>query len=87
MTTTLTAPDWLAHHGCGLRLAPNGHNWLVMINDSPQYVLCVAPAKGSFTCGVTQSVSGKRVDSGKIWPTEDAALQGGLEDLRANLGW
>jgi hypothetical protein len=85
MTTTL--PDWLARHGCNLRIAPNGRDHLVLINDSPQYILTVVPAKGHFACSVIQSVNGKRVDSGKVWPEADAALQGGFEDLRTHLGW
>jgi hypothetical protein len=35
-----------------------------------------------------QSVNARRVDDGKgNYPTADAALAGGLEQLRAALGW
>ncbi len=84
---TTTVPDWLSRHGCDLRAGLNGQRWLVILGGSPQYILAVLPAKGGFSCGVSQSVNGKRVDSGKVWPTPEAALECGLEDLRANLGW
>ncbi len=82
-----TSPDWLVRHGCALRPGLNGSRWLIMMGDSPQYTLSIVPAKGTYSCAISQSVNGKRVDSDKVWPTAEGALEGGLDDLRAHLGW
>jgi hypothetical protein len=42
---------------------------------------------GKFGCSVTQTVNGKRLDSGASYATLEDALRGGLEDLRKALGW
>ena len=84
---TATLPEWLAVHGGELRRGPDDFTWLVMLGGSQQYRAVVAPAKGRFACAVTQMVSGKRLDKGAEFPTPDAALQGGLADLRDALGW
>lgn len=83
----MTAPDWLKARDGDLRCAPNGRTWLVMLSGTPQYKLTPAPAEGKHTCEVLQSVNQKRVDKGLVYPTADAALNGGLDELRAALGW
>jgi hypothetical protein len=83
----MTAPDWLTVRGGGLVKGLDDRTWMVMIEGGPQYRVEVAPAKGQFTAVVIQSNNGKRLDEGKIYPTADAALAGGLEELRGNLGW
>ena len=47
----------------------------------------VLPAKGQYTCAILQTNNGKRLDEGKVYPSNDAALAGGLDELRARLGW
>ena len=87
MTTTFAAPDWIARRDGELRRGIGELTWLVLFGGSPQYRLVVAPAKGKFTCAVTETVSGKRLDRGTDFADADAALQGGLEELRQALGW
>lgn len=82
-----TVPDWLTLHDGSLRRGLNGDPVLVMLGGEPQYRLDVRPAAGTFTCAVTQTVNGRRLDDGTTYPTPDAALAGGLEQLRTNLGW
>jgi hypothetical protein len=85
----VTTPEWLTRHGCELRpiLRGNGKAWAVFCNDEPNYLLELVPVAGKFGCKVTQTNNGRRLDGGASHPTEDEALQGGLEDLRKALGW
>ncbi len=84
---TLTTPDWLARHDGELRRGLGSFTWLVLLSGSPQYRLDVVPAKGRFSCAVTQTVNGKRLDPGTACPTTLDALNAGLEKLRESLGW
>jgi hypothetical protein len=59
----------------------------VMLGNQPQYKLEARPAAGTFTCAVSQTINGRRLDDGATYPTKDAALAGGLEQLREKLGW
>jgi hypothetical protein len=70
-----------------LRPGPIDSTWLLLLNGSLVYKAVVAPAKGKFACVVTQTNNGKRLDKGADFPTADAALAGGLSDLREALGW
>jgi hypothetical protein len=83
----ITTPDWLMEHGGSLAPAYDGRTWLVLLNGSPQYKLTPVPANGRFTCQVVQTVNGKRLDKGTTYATTDDAVRGGLEELRAALGW
>ena len=83
----LTVPDWLALHGGELRLGKDALSASVYFAGQLQYVLVPVPAQGKHACRVTQTVNGKRLDSGAAYATSDAAFQGGLEDLRKSLGW
>jgi hypothetical protein len=80
-------PDWLGRHGGQLQEANAGPYWLVLLDDEPQYRLTPVPAAGKHSCLVTQTVNGRRLDSGGTYPTLEDALRGGLEDLRKSLGW
>ena len=83
----MTAPDWLtARHG-GLVKGIDEQTLLVTLNGNPMWRLDVAPSKGKYTCAVLQTNSGKRLDEGKEYPTREAAFAGGLDELRAKLGW
>jgi hypothetical protein len=83
----MTPPDWLtARHG-GLKRGLSDNVLFVSLGGEPQWRLDALPARGRFTCAVIQTNNGKRLDGGKDYPTREAALAGGLEELRAHLGW
>jgi hypothetical protein len=83
----LTTPDWLQRHGGELRATSLAQTWVVLLGGEAQYRLVTVPADGKHACQVTQTVNGRRLDSGATFATVDEALQGGLEDLRKSLGW
>ncbi len=83
----MTVPDWLQLHGGNLRPGLNENVWTVVIGTNPQYKLTAGPASGQYTCVVTQTNNGKRLDSGVKYPSPQIALQGGLQELRTKLGW
>jgi hypothetical protein len=83
----MTAPDWLTTRDGGLAKGLKEDVFLVTLNGHPQYRLDALPAKGKYTCAVIQTNNGKRLDGGVEYPTRDAALAGGLEELRGRLGW
>jgi hypothetical protein len=84
---TPTPPDWLVKHAGTLQPAAGGMGCMVYFAGEPQYFVLPLPAKGRFTKQVTQTVNGKRLESGTIYATEEEAVRGGLEDLRGVLGW
>lgn len=88
MTATApTAPDWLTRRQGAVKSVVNGNTWAVTINSEPLYRLFVTPAAGRFTCVITQTNNGRRLDGGKAYASVEAALAGGLEELRERLGW
>jgi hypothetical protein len=87
MTTTEITPEWLARRNGELHRGVNADTWLVLLDGSPNYKLFVTPAKGKFSCVVTQTNNGKRLDKALEYLSIDAALAGGLEELRQVLGW
>jgi hypothetical protein len=82
-----TVPDWLRLRDGSLKPGVRDQIVYVMVGDRPDYRLDVRPAGGTFTCAVTQTVNGRRLDDPTTYPTADAALAGGLDQLRAKLGW
>ena len=84
---TATTPEWLAQRGVRLQASQDGQSWLVYLGPEPQYLLQAVPVKGQYGCRITQTINGRRLDSGAVYPTLDAALQGGLDELRKALGW
>jgi hypothetical protein len=80
-------PEWLTLRGCTLKPSANGQSWTVFVSNRPDYTLVPVPAGGEFACKVTQTINGKRMDKGGKYPTLESAAQGGLDDLRAALGW
>jgi hypothetical protein len=83
----LARPDWLAQRGGDLKLAGDGHTWLVMFDGGPQYAVEPVPVQGKFGGVIKQTTSGKRIECTAIYPTEEQAVRGALEDLRKSLGW
>jgi hypothetical protein len=87
MTTALTTPDWLALRDGGLKPGLRDNTLFVMVGGQPQYRLDARPAEGKHICHVTQTINGRQLGDGTTYPDRDAALAGGLEQLRAKLGW
>jgi hypothetical protein len=59
----------------------------VTIGGQPHYRLDVRPAGGKYTCAVTQTENGRRLDAQATFNSIETALEGGLNDLRSKLGW
>jgi hypothetical protein len=59
----------------------------VLIGGEPQYRLTARPADGKFACEILQTVNSRRLDTAKEYASVQEALSGGLEELRAKLGW
>jgi hypothetical protein len=83
----VNAPEWLTKHGGELRASADGHSWMVYFAGKLQYVIVPTPAGGKHACKVTQTINGKRLDSGATYPSVEDAARGGLEDLRKAMGW
>ncbi len=83
----VATPDWLTQRGCALEKTNAGPGWIVLLGRQPQYRLLVRPAGGRFSCEVTETNNGKRLDRGGVAASADEALAAGLEDLRQALGW
>jgi hypothetical protein len=83
----MTIPEWLAKREGALRPGLSDSIFLVVLNGHPQYKISAVPAAGKFSCAITQTNNGKRLDSGKTYPSKDEALKGALEELRTKLGW
>ncbi len=83
----MNVPDWLKLRDGNLRPGLNDTTWLVLLNEHPQYRLVTKPANGNFTCSITQTNNGKRLDGGLTYQTSNAAFTGGLQELREKLGW
>lgn len=86
---SVATPDWLKQRTGELREASGSAyaTWFVVFDRQPEYRLNPIPAGGKFACHVVQSRNGKRLDQGGVFPSQDDALRGGLEDLRKALGW
>ncbi len=84
---TATTPDWLAQRGVHVQESKDGLSWLVYLGNEPQYLLMAVPVKGQFGCRITQTINGRRLDSGNTYNSVDEALHGGLDELRKALGW
>jgi hypothetical protein len=83
----MTVPDWLTARNGGLRSGLSDNVLVVTLDGHPLWRLDALPARGKFTVAVLQTNSGQRLDAGKGYPTREAALAGGLEELRTRLGW
>ncbi len=84
----MNVPDWLAVRSATLKPGVRLETTFVMLEGDPQFKLEVRPAAGTFACTVSNTVNGKRLDDPKAtYPTADAAVAGGLEQLRTALGW
>jgi hypothetical protein len=84
---TATTPDWLSQRGVELKEGGDGRSWLLYLGAEPQYYLLATPAGGKFSCRITQTVNGKRLDGSATYGSIREALAGGLASLRDQLGW
>ena len=84
---TATTPDWLTRRGVHLQESKGDRSWLIYLGQEPQYLLLPVPVKGQYGCRITQTINGRRLDGGATYTSVEAALQGGLEELRKALGW
>ena len=82
-----TVPEWLSRRDGSLKPGTDPRTAHVLIGGQPHYRLDARPAGGRFVCLVTQTVNGRQLGDGTLFDTADAALAGGLEQLRAKLGW
>jgi len=83
----ITVPDWLMTRNCTLKPGIDGLSWFVCLGAAPQYEVTPLPVQGKFGCEIRQTVNGRRLDKGSVYTSEQEALQGGLNELRAALGW
>lgn len=83
----VSTPSWLTQRAGELRLSKDGRSCSVYFAGQLQYLLLPVPAKGKYTCRITETVNGRRLDEGRVYTTAEEALQGGLEELREKLGW
>jgi hypothetical protein len=83
----MTAPEWLTKRAGALQPGLDSQTWLVTFDGHPLYRLFATTAKGKFTCAITQMNNAQRLDGGKTYPTIEATLTGGLDELRERLGW
>ncbi|MBL8798277.1 MAG: hypothetical protein JNM56_30565 [Planctomycetia bacterium] len=86
-TATLSPPDWLTLRQGSLKPHYDGQSWAVIFDDEPQYLLTPVPAKGKHAVRIKQTINGKPILCDEVYPSDQAALSGGLETLRKSLGW
>ncbi|MFO0935089.1 MAG: hypothetical protein U0798_01055 [Gemmataceae bacterium] len=80
-------PEWLKIRDGQITGGLRSDTVYISVAGRPQYRLDARPAKNQFVCSVTQTVNGKRLDDKDGYPTAEAALIGGLDQLRTKLGW
>jgi hypothetical protein len=84
----MTMPDWLTRRRGQIERGVQPETRFVLVNGEPLYKLEVRPAVGRFTCTVTETANGRRLDDGSAtFARFDDALAGGLEQLQTKLGW
>lgn len=83
----MKTPDWLAKRDGAIRLGPDGKTWYVAVEGKPLYRLRPTPAKGGFTCLITETVNGRPVVCDVIAPDLNQAVEMGLDQLGSRLGW
>ena len=73
-------PGWLTSRSGSLQSGIRDSIVMVYFDGRPNYRLESRPMGGGHTCNVTQTVNGKRVDAGKQYQSQDAALMAGLRN-------
>ncbi len=80
-------PTWIRERGGDLKESKDTNSYLLYFAGQLQYLIMPVPADGKFACRLTQTINGKRLDGTTTYPTKEASVAGGLEELRAKLGW
>jgi hypothetical protein len=84
----LPIPDWLSLREGTLKPGVHPETRFVMVGGQPLYKLEVRPAAGKFSCAISNTVNGKRLDEvSQTYAGAQEAFNGGLEQLRTVLGW
>jgi hypothetical protein len=83
----IATPDWLTKRGGALRQNYDGDSWTVVFDERPQYSIQPVPADGRHACEVVQLNNGMRISDANRYDSAEGAIAGGLDRLRANLGW
>jgi hypothetical protein len=83
----VTTPDWLAQREGELRVSKDNPSCSVSIGGQLRYVLIPVPARGKYACRISETINGRRLDGGNVYPTVEDAIRSGLEELRKALGW
>ncbi len=83
----LAIPDWLQQRDGALTPGIRENVVFVTLGGNPLYRLESRPAQGKETCQVVQTNNGRRLDGGKEYQDRQAAIAGGLDELRTALGW
>ena len=85
--TVPAVPEWLRIRDGALVPGYRAESVFVSFGGQPHYRLDIRPAAGQYSCAILQTENARRLDGGTTYPTADAAVAGGLEELRAKLGW
>jgi hypothetical protein len=83
----MTAHPWLKVRNAEIKPSANGQSWLLYQGDRFIWVIGVLPADGKFTNKIMESINGNQIQKGSIFDSEKDALEGGLMELKAHLGW
>jgi hypothetical protein len=83
----MNTPDWLRQRGGELKLGSDQQTWYVVIGGRPLYDLMPMPAAGKLSCNIRQTNNGQPIECKGVHASADEALRGGLDDLKAHLGW
>jgi hypothetical protein len=84
---SIATPAWLQQRDGRLEGSQDGQSWLVYLASQPQYLLMPTPARGKFSCRISQTNNGRRLDQPAVYDSVEQAVAGGLEQLRQVLGW
>ncbi len=83
----MTPPHWLSKRNAEIKPSANGKSWLLYQGGQFLWVIGVLPADGKFSNKIMDSINGKQIQKGNVYETELEAMEGGLMELKAHLGW
>lgn len=83
----MTAPAWLKVRSAEIKPCADGQSWLLYQGGRFLWVIGVLPADGKFSNKIMESINGNQIQKGNIFESEKEALEGGLLELKAHLGW
>ncbi len=83
----MTEPKWLSIRNAEIKTSANGQSWLLYQGGQFLWVIGVIPADGKYSNKIMDSINGKQIQKGMVFGTEQEALESGLLELKAHLGW